>query len=456
MENRRFVRVMVLTWAALLGLVIPMAHANGTEDYTKKMAKRLTPSAQRLLVSARNFMDKKENSRAIDLIRADTKRQPPTSGSSTAACTHPLVCLALGNSYLMIPDYPHAESAYLAALALAPDFLDARINLAKVYSDTSRFDKAAQAFLTAYELSHPGQADYLYYSAVMALANGRAQTAIRHFERLFAAHPDQVTRQWKENFANALMTAGQWKRALPLVRELAARGTGKEKIRWQETLLQIYLQTNDLKQALSYATGLSRQDCTVARWWKALVHIQLSLGHYSRALDDLIVYGFLSPLTQEEKKLFADLSLQLEIPARAVHMYESILAETRDNEVDAKGKKQMIQRLVAAYRQLGKSDQALALLDRFDPNASDPELLLLKGDLLYEAKAFESANKAYCRAARSDCPRKGQAWLMAGYAAWQHNDMNASRSAFEKAARFKRHRKDAMAAMAQLERTTQM
>jgi Tfp pilus assembly protein PilF len=81
---------------------------------------------------------------------------------------------------------------------------------------------------------------------------------------------------------------------------------------------------------------------------------------------------------------------------------------------------------------------------------------LLKGDLLYEAKAFKAADEAYRMAARADCPRKGQAWLMAGYAAWQYNDLKASRNAFEKAARFKRHRKDALAAMAQLKRTKQM
>ena len=50
---------------------------------------------------------------------------------------------------------------------LSPDFMDARVNLAKVYSDSRQFSKAAQAFLTAYELSDPRQADYLYYSAVM-------------------------------------------------------------------------------------------------------------------------------------------------------------------------------------------------------------------------------------------------------------------------------------------------
>ncbi len=443
MTHRHPLIFMILIWAGLAGLVIPQAHANGAKD----LGKDLSFSDQRLLIKVRTLMDQNDYNSAIVLIRA---------GARTCACTHPLVCLALGNCYLMIPDYPHAESAYLAALKLAPDFMDARVNLAKVYSDASQFNKAAQAFLAAYELSEPRQANYLYYSAVMTLAHGRAEAAIGHFERLFAAHPHQVVRQWQENFANALMTASHWKRAVPVVRELAAQATGAKKIRWQETLLQIYLQTDDLNQALAYATTLSRQDCTVAKWWKALVHIRLGLGHYPQALDDLIVYGFLSPLTREEKKLFADLSLQLEIPGRAVRTYETLLAETRDTPLDAKGQKQMIQRLVTAYRQLDKSDKALALLNRFDPKACDPEMLLLKGDLLYEAKAFESANAAFRMAARGDCPQKGQAWLMAGYAAWQHNDLKASRSAFEKAALFKRHRKDAMAAMAQLKRTTPM
>ena len=448
MEYRRTRVCVILAWAGIFCLLISQVHANET----KNLGKDLSISAQRLLIKVRDLMDQKDYNGAIELIQA-TKNK---ADGKSRVYNHPLVYLALGNCYLMIPDYVHAESSYLAALELTPDFMDARVNLAKVYSDTSQFSKAEQAFLTTYELSDPRQSDYLYYSAVMALTDGRAEAAIGHFERLFAAHPGQVVRQWQENYANALMTANHWKRAVPVVRDLAAHATGKERIRWQETLLQIFLQTEDLKQALSYATALSREDCTVAKWWKALVHIRLGLGHYDRALDNLIVYGFLSPLTREEKKLFADLSLQLEIPARAVGIYESLLGGTREKNTNAKGEKQMVQRLVSAYRQLGQTDQALALVNRFTPKTCDPELLMLKGDLLYETKAFKSADEAYRMAARGDCPRKGQAWLMAGYAAWQYNDLKASRSAFENAARFKRYKKDALAAMAQLKKTTRM
>ena len=447
MKHRHILIFMILAWASLSGLIPPLVHAGtGTED----RGKDLTLSARRLLIEVRERMDQRDYKGAIDLICSDRERARDTSGADTdtATVTHPLIGLALGNSYLMLSNYAKAESAYLAALTLAPDFMDARINLAKVYADSGQWGKAAQAFRAAYERSNPRQADYLYYSAAMSLTNGQTEAAIGHFETLFATHPDEVVRQWQENFAQALMTAHHYKRALPLVQELAAHATGREKIRWQETRLHIYLQTDDLAQAHSYATTLSRNDCTVAKWWKALVHIHLSLGHYPQALDTLIVYGFLSPLTREEKKLCADLSLQLQIPARAVHTYETILAETQETPI--------IQRLVNAYRQLGKGDKALNLLNHFDPTACDPEILLLKGDLLYEAKAFESANEAFSMAAQGDGPKKGQAWLMAGYAAWHHNDLKGSRSAFEKAARFKGHRKDAMAAMAQLERTIPM
>jgi tetratricopeptide (TPR) repeat protein len=439
---------MILIWASLAGLISPRVHARETKD----LGKKLTAPAQRLLIEVRERMSKADYQGAIALILAGRKTTDNTSGTETSPATHPLVCLALANCYLMIPDYPHAESAYLAALALTPDLMDARVNLAKVYSDTSQFDKAAPAFLAAYELSDPRQADYLYYSAVMTLNQGRAEAAIGYFERLFAAHPDQVVGQWQQNFATALMATNRWKQALPLVRELVAQTTDREKIRWQEALLQIYLQTDDLNQALTYATTLSRQNVTVAKWWKALVHIHLILGHYPQALDNLIVYGFISPLTRKEAKLFADLSLQLGIPGRAVLTYETLLAEDKDTALDAKEQKQMIQRLVTAYRQLDQSAHALALLNRFDPETCDPEILMLKGNLLYEAKAFKAADETFRRTARNDCPQKGQAWLMAGYAAWQQNDLEASHSAFKRAARFKRQRKDALAAMAQLER----
>jgi tetratricopeptide (TPR) repeat protein len=435
--------IVILAFAATT--FFSVEKANAQDDQKMPMA------VQRLLINVRKAMDKNDYAAAVSLIQADQAKS-----QSKAPCSHPTVCLALGNCFLMQKEMAHAESAYLTALSLDKNYLDAQVNLAKVYTDTNRTAKAAQAFWAAYKLSDPKTPKYLYYSAVMALTDGKTQTAIRRFESLFSTHPDQVTRQWRENYANALVTAQQWKKAAPVVRNLIAQSKGDSRIKWQEVLLQIYLTMNDTGKALNLATTLSRQTPSEARWWKALVHIRLTRGEYADAFEDLIIYSFITPLTRQEKKLFADLSLQLNIPARAAYMYETLVTESAEKKSSSSHNRQMINRLVCAYRQMDQGDKALAVLNRFDPQAKNPELLLLKGDVLYASKNYRAADKAFRTAAQKNCSQKGQAWLMAGYAAWQYNDLVASRSAFKQAAQYKRQRKDAMAAIAQLNRSIRM
>ncbi len=435
--------IVILAFAATTLIPLEKTLAQGDQ--------KMPVSVQRLLIKVRTAMDKNDYAAAVRSIQADQAKS-----ESNAPCSHPIVCLALGNCFLMQKEMAHAESAYLTALSLDKNYLDAQVNLAKVYTDSNRTAKAAEAFLAAYELSDPRNPKYLYYAGVMALTDGKPQTAIRRFESLFSAHPDRVTRQWRENYANALVTARQWKKAASVIRALVAQSKGESRIKWQETLLQIYLTINDTGKALDLATTLSRLAPSEARWWKALVHICLARGEYAEAFDDLIIYSFITPLTRQEKKLFADLSLQLNVPARAARMYETLLAGPAGEKPSQSRHRQMIDRLVYAYRQMGQGDKALAVLNRLDPQAGNPEILLLKGDVLYETKNYKAADKAFRSAALKNCSQKGQAWLMAGYAAWQCNDIVASRSAFERAAKYKRHRKDALAAIAQLDRSTQM
>ncbi|WP_020587243.1 tetratricopeptide repeat protein [Desulfobacter curvatus] len=435
--------IVILAFAATTFFPPAKALAQGNQE--------MPVAVQRLLINVRKAMDKNDYAAAVKLIQADQAKS-----KSNAPCSHPIVCLALGNCFLMQKQVGHAESAYLTALSLDKNYLDAQVNLAKVYTDTNRNAKAGEAFLAAYQLSDPQNPKYLYYAAVMALTDGKTQTAIRRFESLFSAHPGQVTRQWRENYANALVTAQQWKKAAPVIRGLIVQSKGESRIKWQEALLQIYLTINDTGKALDLAGTLSRQAPSEARWWKALVHIRLARGEYANAFEDLIIYSFISPLTRQEKKLFADLSLQLNVPARAARIYETLLTGSNEKKSSPNQNRQIINRLVCAYRQMGRGDKALAVLNRFDPQAGNPELLLLKGDVLYETKNYKAADKAFRTAARKNCSQKGQAWLMAGYAAWQYNDLVGSRSAFEQAAQYKRQRKDALAAIAQLNRSSQM
>ena len=70
--------------------------------------------------------------------------------------------------------------------------------------------------------------------------------------------------------------------------------------------------------------------------------------------------------------------------------------------------------------------------------------------MLYSLKQFAAAASAYRRAGQSGGRHSGRAWLMAGYAAWQIDDISAGKDAFAQAAKYKRERKAAITALRQL------
>jgi tetratricopeptide (TPR) repeat protein len=196
-------------------------------------------------------------------------------------------------------------------------------------------------------------------------------------------------------------------------------------------------------EALAYATDLTRTAPENPKWWKALAHIQLEAGQPVEGLASLTIYGFLVPLTAKEKQLLADLHLQLGIPVKAAPLYEGLLENG--------GEKSLVQRLVAAYRQLGRPETALAHLETLGANklAADPDLLLLKGELLFGLKRYAEAAEI-CRRSVQHGKQKGRAWLLAGYAAWQMDDIPASREAFTQAAEYRQSKKAARAALREL------
>jgi tetratricopeptide (TPR) repeat protein len=177
---------------------------------------------------------------------------------------------------------------------------------------------------------------------------------------------------------------------------------------------------------------------------KPLAHADLQAGRYEPALVAMTVYSYLTPLSDQETKLLADLNLQLGIPVKAAPLYETALA--------GKTNPRLIRSLAMALQQLGKTEQALAALERYAPVDRDkyPELMMLRADLLYSMEHFREAAVAFRRTAAADKDNAGRAWLMAGYAALQLDDTKAGREAFEKAATFRRHRKAARMALRQL------
>jgi tetratricopeptide (TPR) repeat protein len=407
----------------------------------------LPPAVRVTLVKVNAMLQKKDYARAVETLLAFQAKSgpiPQPGQPDPKGYHHPEIYYCLGNGYMLLGQYKPAVAAYRGSVARDPQHTFAWLNLAKAHYEMADYAEAGRCFGRGYEADPEKKPAHLYFSAAAYLMAGDHHQSIGIFERLLAAHPAAMKPEWKENWVHALMAADQHRRALPYIRELAAIYTGDKQVQWQEILLYQYIRLNMRTEALSYARELTHRAPTIAKWWKALTHIQLNAGRNEDALAALTVYSFLKPLTREEKKLLADLNLQLGIPVKATSVYESCLQEKPD--------KKLLQRLVMAYQQMGQPDIALERLDAFKATAKDAKLILLKGELHYRLKQFGKAADAYRKAARKKGKHTGRAWLMAGYAAWQMNDFTASKKAFAKAKAHDRQKKAATVALRQLAR----
>lgn len=355
---------------------------------------------------------------------------------------HADLAFALGNCHMLQGNRTLAIKAYALAVALDPHHGQAWLNLAKAQYEAKAYREAGRCFAQGYGVQQPQNAETLYFSAAAYLMGGAHAEAVKSFDRLFAAHPGTIKPEWQEQYIHALIEGGQGKRALPLIRDLIAHATGELQARWQEVLLSQYVRLNMHAEGAAFARRLIDQQPGNSRWWKALAHIELAAHRSEEALGALIGYSLLKPLSDQESRLLADLYLQAGIPAKAASLYS--------RQLQGKGDSQVAQRLAMAYHQMDQADKALDILGRYRSLKSDPHLLMLQGEICYGLKRYLEAADSYRRAAGLTGPHQGQSWLMAGYAAMQAHDFEASRDALARALRFAREKKAATLALSQV------
>jgi tetratricopeptide (TPR) repeat protein len=434
--------------AAIAGLLVLPATASPAAPIWDP--KDLPAAVRMVLGEASDLMNRAQYAAAVEKLLAFEVRgrsAEARDGAPHVVYSHPMIHFALGNAYLLQEAYAPARQAFEAALARHPDWVPAWLNLAKAHYELEAPAEAARCFFSAYENGGRQNAEHLYLSAAAHLMAGQYSASVARFEQLLDRHPDQMRSEWREHLVHALLSDDQPRRALPHIRHLAHTFEGDKRIQWQEILLHQYMHLEMNADALALARALVEQAPTLAKWWKAKAHLHLNAQEYEPALTAMIVYGFLAPLSRDERQLLADLHLQVGTPGQAAPLYETILqAEGAD--------KRVLTNLVTALRQIGRPDAALEQLERHHAYREDPDLLMLRADLLYGLERHAAAADVYRLAAEGDSRQAGQAWLMAGYAAWQIEDWGASRRAFERAAQFDRQRQQAQQAIRRLEEQT--
>jgi tetratricopeptide (TPR) repeat protein len=278
-----------------------------------------------------------------------------------------------------------AAAAFQQAVEKQPDLSAAWLNLARCRYELGQMAEAAQAFETGYDTSENKQAVHLFYAAACHFQAGRPDSALTVFERLMAAHPDAVTLEWKQTLVNILFALEKFQKALPWLEELAAETQGDTRRQWQEMLLYQYLSLDMEKKALAYARYLTRTHPEDPGWWKALAHVHLTDNRFEKALAAMLSYSYLTPLTQEEMQLVADLYLSCNIPLSAARQYEAWLEQHGDT-LSQKQVLESIKTISRAWLSAGNPDQALAWAKKGLAKKEDSALVRIRDYVLATRK----------------------------------------------------------------------
>ena len=437
--------LLVLTVISVLMLTSPLP---------AKAEERLPLATAICVNKAQGLIQQGKVMEAIAVLQAFRQKAKEVSQEAAAqkGYTHYYVDFMLGNTCLMRTEsdgkdqkkfLERAASAYEAAVSKKEDLSPAWLNLAKCRYDLSQMQKAADAFKKGYETCEEKKASHLYYAAICYFQADAHPKALKTFYELMKRHPREISLDWKESFVSILFAMDRNKEALPIVETLAAQCKADKKKKWQEILLYQYLDLKMNKKALKYGEFLTRTEPLEPKWWKAVSHLHLNRNALKEGLSSLLIYSYLTPPSPEETALMADLYLSLGIPSKAADYYEVLLKEKPSLE--------KIKRIIHAYTGSYQRGKALAWIEQGLSRKRDTDLLKKKAGLLYEMERYKEAADVYEALAKQN-EKTGEHLLMLGYCAWNMKQFDRAGKAFNLACGYKKQKKSAQQAIAQLNR----
>jgi len=398
--------------------------------YADQNSPNIPHAANMALFNAYNLLEKKDPASALSVLESFQAKQPKgikPGDADPKGYQHYYINFTLGNCYLELADsskrtaqkkkenpytiklnyIQKAIACYNASITVKPDFSPAWLNLAKSYYDIENYNKAGSCFLRSFEVSKKKRPETLYYSAVSFMAAEENKRSLEIFEQLISLYKDEI------------------------------------KLEWKGMIAQLYLACDFPSKAIAYAKKLTNEDPMEPKWWKGLAHIYFSEKRYKDALVPFTIYSYFAPLSDQEKKILADLNLSLGIPVQAIRYYEDLLSKKEDSDI--------YKLLIHAYLSLHKPEKTIKTIEKALRYSSQEGLWMLKGRILYENERYKEAMQAFEKAAKQ-ISDPGQAWLMTGYAAWNSNDLSKARQAFTKALKYLKQKDKARESLLRVER----
>lgn len=357
------------------------------------LARDLSLSEIKLLNQAYKYMQKGEYKKASDILKNYTQKNKKV---------HPEVFIYLANAYMMQKKYKLAIPVLTSLAKKSLKNKDVYVMLASCYYMEKDYKNAATYFKIAYNISK--NVEYLYNTGLCYYLIGKKIMAYKVLKNIIKKNRNRY--EWIKTYVNILLDLKKYREALTYV-ILLSESKIKDKKQYQEIRIQLYILLKEFSAARKYLLQILENDPSEIKWWDYLINIYLNENRYKDALAGLIIKGYLKPYTEKEKKLIADLFMQLDIPREAVKFYAKLSPGQY---------KDIYLTLARCYLRLDDNKRALYFLEKALKLKKTYEIYFLKGDILYRQKKFKQAMNAYVKAAKlSNKPYR--AYLMAGYCA---------------------------------------
>ena len=293
----------------------------------------------------------------------------------------------LGAAYYQNNDKTNAKKTYAEGHNAFPQNPEMLQNYAVLTYETGGFQAAARLFETLYRLRKGTDSNILYQAAGL------------YFQA--------------EDLENAKRVLGT----------LLASG-GPLDPKWYKDMIALCVEQKSWQDAEKWARKFLEKEPEQSEYWRLMAQIRLDREAYQEGAAALeIAYRLETPKSSEWLEL-SQLYLYLNAPLMAIRCMESAYSGNLPD-------KEII-KISSLYARTQRYDKALAYLEKAIEKAPSASFYFEKGRLLYDAMRYKEAVAALNTCTALD-PRHGQAYILAGFAAWNLKQWDTSRSHFAKA-----------------------
>lgn len=363
----------------VLGLAAPAGPAGPAAAADCPAEPSMSRSLQQALYQAQQEMEKKKDAQAAQDLARYAAENPGHA--------HHQLSFMRGVLAYQAGDKKAAAEHFARAVPLWPCFVPALRNLALVRFEQKQPALAVDLALKAYHLAKPPRPGLLYEAAVFALS------------------------------------AGQTRRALPWLLELAARPQPQEQ--WLSALLRAHMELKQYPQAQAVLARLLAAHPGQERYWRLAASLASLQEHWPAAAAALEVAHRLQPPEAQGWRQLGDLYRAAGVPKQAARCYERAWGPQIKEP-------QQMDTMAQTYLQGSYPAEALAWAQRAAQAQPNAQRWALVGRLLLEAKRYLAAHEAFAQAAALGDPQ-GRRSLLAGYAAWQAERLDLAQAAFARA-----------------------